>query len=179
MQFKVKRSAKDSNETLVNLPTFFSDPRIGQEISATAKTQDAEHVLTVTLVGDGMSYLVGQTVVRILPKTRKGKGGSLRVWQNGKGNTTWIQPVRPVEPKVSAAQLGGGPLKSPMSGKILKVLVKRGDLVKEGQLLCVIEAMKMENQIKSECDGSVENVKVQEGASVTSGEVLLSLLAKS
>ncbi len=57
-------------------------------------------------------------------------------------------------------------LTSPMPGKVVKVLVKAGDEVKEGQGLVVIEAMKMENEMKSPKDGKVVEVHVTEGQAV-------------
>jgi acetyl/propionyl-CoA carboxylase alpha subunit len=64
-------------------------------------------------------------------------------------------------------------IKSPMTGKIVGVLVKPGNEVKRGQLLVVLEAMKMENQIKSHANGRIREIKVCEGQSVNTGEILI------
>ena len=64
-------------------------------------------------------------------------------------------------------------VKSQMPGKIVRVLVKAGDEVKKGQSLLVMEAMKMENEIKSLQDGVVKEVKVIEGQAVETGAELL------
>ena len=66
-------------------------------------------------------------------------------------------------------------VESPMPGNAWKVLVKEGDQVKEGQVLIILEAMKMENDIMSPIDGVVASVNVVEGASVNGGDVLVSL----
>lgn len=64
-------------------------------------------------------------------------------------------------------------VKSPMTGKIVGVFVKIGNEVKRGQLLVVLEAMKMENQIKSHANGRIREIKVCEGQSVNMGEILI------
>jgi len=66
-------------------------------------------------------------------------------------------------------------LVSPMPGKVLKVLVARGDAVETGQVLMIIEAMKMEHAICAQCDGVVEDVYFAEGETVDSQVQLLSL----
>jgi biotin carboxyl carrier protein len=65
-----------------------------------------------------------------------------------------------------------GAVVAPMTGKVVVVKVKKGELVKEKQVLCVIEAMKMENEIASPNAGRVEEVNVSEGSAVSEGEVL-------
>jgi biotin carboxyl carrier protein len=62
-----------------------------------------------------------------------------------------------------------------MPGTILSVQVKVGDAVKEGDVLCVLEAMKMENEIMAPSDGNVVAVNVSANQSVESGQVLIVL----
>lgn len=62
-----------------------------------------------------------------------------------------------------------------MPGTILDVKVKAGDAVKAGQVLCVLEAMKMENEIPAPRDGKVAGVAVAKGASVNAGDILVTL----
>jgi biotin carboxyl carrier protein len=62
---------------------------------------------------------------------------------------------------------------APMPGKVVKVLVKAGDEVKARQGLVVVEAMKMENELRSPKDGRVSDVLVAEGASVEAGRLLV------
>jgi biotin carboxyl carrier protein len=61
---------------------------------------------------------------------------------------------------------------APMPGKVIRVLVKLGDHVETGQGLLVVEAMKMQNEIRSPKSGTVERVLAQEGQPVNAGEVL-------
>ena len=62
-----------------------------------------------------------------------------------------------------------------MPGTILDVRVKTGDAVKKGDVLCILEAMKMENEIMAPSDGTVAQVVTQKGASVNAGDLLLVL----
>ena len=97
-------------------------------------------------------------------------------------------PVQTNQPAAPAAQapaqnqqagnsqaVGSVQVNSPMPGTILDVKVAVGQEVKQGDLLCVLEAMKMENDIVSPEDGLVTSVNVSKGASVNSGELLVSL----
>ena len=59
-----------------------------------------------------------------------------------------------------------------MSGKVVRLLVKAGDRVEAGQGLFVVEAMKMQNEIRSPKSGTVERVLAKEGQAVNAGEVL-------
>jgi biotin carboxyl carrier protein len=69
-------------------------------------------------------------------------------------------------------QVAEGSVTAPMTGKIISVKVKEGDQVKSGQVLCIIEAMKMENEINAPKAGVVQEVNVSAGSSVSEGEVL-------
>jgi acetyl-CoA/propionyl-CoA carboxylase biotin carboxyl carrier protein len=60
-----------------------------------------------------------------------------------------------------------------MQGTIVKVLVQAGDEVDAGQAVCVLEAMKMENNITAEAAGTVKEVKVQPGDAVGAGDVVV------
>ncbi len=80
-------------------------------------------------------------------------------------------------PKTTAAPKAAGAVvvKAPMPGNIMKVNCKVGDSVKKGALLCVLEAMKMENEILSPADGTVASVEVAQGATVATDAVLVTL----
>ncbi len=77
--------------------------------------------------------------------------------------------------KTAGAAQGTGPqrITAPMPGKIVRVLVKPGDEVKARQGLVVVEAMKMENELRAARDGRVRDVAVTEGPSVDAGALLL------
>ena len=80
----------------------------------------------------------------------------------------------PAAAPVAAAVTGAGEtVSAPMPGTILKVNVTQGQAVKEGDVLCVLEAMKMENDIIAPKSGTVTQVVTTKGASVSSGDPLV------
>ena len=80
-------------------------------------------------------------------------------------------PAAPAAP-VAAVPAGGEKVLSPMPGNILAVNVKDGQAVKKGEVLMILEAMKMENEIMAPCDGKVASVSVQKGNAVDTGALL-------
>ena len=78
----------------------------------------------------------------------------------------------PAAPAPAAAPAGGEQVTSPMPGTILSINVAAGDTVKRGQVLMVLEAMKMENEIMCPCDGKIASVNTSKGAAVESGTLL-------
>ena len=80
-------------------------------------------------------------------------------------------PATPAAP----AAAGAADVTCPMPGTIIDIKVKVGDAVKEGDVLVIFEAMKMENEIMAAADGTVAAVYVNKGDSVESGQVLLAM----
>ena len=76
---------------------------------------------------------------------------------------------------VAAAPAGGESVVAPMPGNILAVNVAAGQAVKKGDVLMILEAMKMENEIMSPCDGTVGVVNVTKGATVETGTLLCTI----
>ena len=85
---------------------------------------------------------------------------------------TGAAPSAPAAPAPAAAPTGGEQVTSPMPGTILAVNVAVGDTVKRGQVLMILEAMKMENEIMCPCDGKIASVNTSKGSSVESGTLL-------
>lgn len=80
------------------------------------------------------------------------------------------------EVAASGASNGAGTeVKSPLPGAILKVIAREGDIVEEGDVLFLMEAMKMETEIKAPCAGKVGSIRVDVGATVTAGQLLVTL----
>ena len=80
-----------------------------------------------------------------------------------------IVPTAPAAAPVAA----GEAVTAPMPGTILKVNVQNGQAVKEGDVLCILEAMKMENEIFAPKSGSVAQVVTSKGSNVNTGDVLV------
>ena len=84
---------------------------------------------------------------------------------------------KPATPKAAPAPASAGctTVSAPMPGTILKVAVKAGDSVKAGSLVCILEAMKMENEIFAGVDGVVRSVNVNQGDSVVAGDSIVTI----
>jgi len=82
-------------------------------------------------------------------------------------------PVSVLVQKPSRKVVEEGVVVAPMAGKIVSVRVKRGESVKAGDMVCTLEAMKMENEIVAPKGGLVEEVRVSEGVAVNEGDVLV------
>ena len=78
-------------------------------------------------------------------------------------------------PKAAAGAAGAVTVKAPMPGNILDVKVAAGASVKAGDVLVILEAMKMENEIVAPQDGTVASINVNKGDTVNSGDVLVSM----
>lgn len=112
------------------------------------------------------------------------KGGNYKVTVNGKTYDVEVPQKKASAPKVAlpaanpSAQTGGpANVNSELPGTVTKINVANGQHVKRGDVLLVIEAMKMANDIVSEVDGTVQNVPVQVGQSVNQGDLLVEMVA--
>ena len=81
----------------------------------------------------------------------------------------------PPAPAPAPAAAGGNTVVSPMPGKVLDIKVKEGDPVESGQVLLILEAMKMENEIMADRSGTVDKIIAAVGAAVNSGDALITL----
>ena len=101
------------------------------------------------------------------------------------GQAPAAQPAQPVQapaaaapapaPAAPAGPAEGTKIEAPMPGNILRVNVKQGDAVKKGDVLMILEAMKMENEIMAPCDGTVNSLSASAGSTVEAGSVLCTI----
>ena len=121
-----------------------------------------------SLLIDGNSFDV--TVHRLL--------NHYQVTVNGVSFEVALRDPRQLRHQTGADEDSAGPasVTSPMPGKLVKLLVAEGDSVKEGQGVAVVEAMKMQNELKASKSGTVEKLCVVEGQAVNAGECLLTIL---
>lgn len=108
-----------------------------------------------------MEEVTGETAVT---KTETSKPTTVK-------SETQAAPVAPQAPAMSVS--GGENVNAPMPGTIVKITVKPGERVKKNQVLVVLEAMKMENEIVSPIDGTIVAVNVTKGQVVNPGESLV------
>ena len=81
-------------------------------------------------------------------------------------------PTAAPAPAAAPTAAGGEQIKSPLTGTILDVKIANGQAVKKGDVIMVLEAMKMENEIFAPCDGTVASVNVAKGTAVDNGTLL-------
>ncbi|MGH9079184.1 MAG: biotin carboxylase N-terminal domain-containing protein [Acidimicrobiales bacterium] len=158
-------------------------------VAAEHSTNWVEHTLDLTglaLPGPkGPAPTAGKegvpaTVLRSITAEVAGRRYEVKLWVPDLGDTMVVaggsaetaRVTGPKRPKAAASGSGSGTVTVPMQGTIVKVLVAEGDVVEVGQTICVLEAMKMENNVNAEKAGTVKDVKVQAGASVGPGDVI-------
>ena len=105
---------------------------------------------------------------------RVSQGARSEIWINGRLLSMEVFDPRDLRPGQGvAANHGRQEIAASMPGKVIRVLVGPGDTVEEGQGLVVVEAMKMQNEMKSPKSGRVAEVRVRPDATVGAGEVLV------
>jgi biotin carboxyl carrier protein len=143
-----------------------------------------EQSVDVHEVGGTWSLLLGTKSYEVA--FVEGQDGAMMVHVDGRPVSVSVAPLRPAwnargrGPSTAlgasaATQGAAGPqrIAAPMPGKIVKVLVKPGDSVDAGQGVVIVEAMKMENELRSQKAGTVSEVLVKEGAPVDAGAILV------
>lgn len=140
-------------------PEAFEPVPTGEGVATPAAPGEPE---TYTVTVEGQSYVVevaeGGDITNIQPAHAGG------------------QPQGPAGASQAAAPVGGGePVSAPLAGNIFKVHVSPGEQVNEGDVLIILEAMKMETEVKADRSGTVGSVTVKVGDSVAVGDELLTL----
>jgi len=121
---------------------------------------------------------VGTNVYRIVVQRRQGRG-RYTLWIDGyrfeaEAMDERTRAIRDLS-AASAAPAGPAPVRAPMPGLIVRVNVKAGDTVQAGEGLVVMEAMKMENELRATAAGTVRSVEVTAGTAVEKGALLVAL----
>ena len=98
----------------------------------------------------------------------------LRIFVRGESHEVSLRDPRSLRNRVRVGNVDEGPLKitATMPGKVVRVLAAKGERMAVGQPIAVIEAMKMQNEIRSPKEGVLKELRVRVGANVNSGEVL-------
>jgi acetyl/propionyl-CoA carboxylase alpha subunit len=152
-----------------------------RKVSTDARSPSTE----VTI--DGTTYEVDWARVRegVISLLLDGRSHTVQVARSEGGMTVDLEGQhfviltgsRDDDSAVAAGAGGGsgGTIKAPMPGNVVKVMVEEGDEVKSGQSIVVVEAMKMENEVRSGVDGTVKKVNVAAGDSVGTSEVMVEI----
>jgi biotin carboxyl carrier protein len=130
---------------------------------------------TVEIAPGVFSILLGGDVFDVRVEAAAGK---LRVHIGGREYVAEAHDSRRWRRAGGAAieSRGRQPVVAPMPGKVVRVLVAAGEAIEAGQGIAVVEAMKMQNEVRSPKTGSVERVFVAEGQTVNAGEVLATIV---
>jgi biotin carboxyl carrier protein len=129
----------------------------------------------VVALGEQLSVRVDGKMVDLTTE-----GSAPRIGIIGRGYRTYVEVESERQRAANAVKGKGGRasenlVRAPMPGRIVKVLVAKGDAVKAGQALLVMEAMKMENELKAKADATIAEVHVIAGAAVEGGAKLITL----
>ena len=156
-----------------------------QEATTDGKTKlravvdGVERLLDARRLGAGAWSLIADGEVRLVDVDGAGAKLSVAVSHgDGEPRQAAVEVVRAgADAPAAGERAGSGPaiVRAPIPGKLVKLLVKAGDRVKAGQTLAVLEAMKMENELRAPRDAAVSAVHASEGATVETGQELLSL----
>jgi oxaloacetate decarboxylase alpha subunit len=149
LKFLANRGNPDAFE-----PAPGNEPEpVAAPAAAAAASDNAVYTVTV----EGQSYVV-----------QVAEGGDIGA----------IQPVAAASPSpapVAVASGAGQPLHAPLAGNIVRVMVNEGDTVAAGDLVLILEAMKMETEVRAQTGGAVHGIAVREGDAVAVGDTLMSI----
>jgi biotin carboxyl carrier protein len=126
------------------------------------------------VVVEGEFSLAGVSVLLNGRSYRVSKGAGTEIWVNGSRLSMEVFDPRNLRPGQGvSANHGRQEIAASMPGKVIRVLVAAGETVEEGQGLVVVEAMKMQNEMKSPKSGRVAEVRARPDATVAAGEILI------
>lgn len=134
----------------------------GREVALESVTAEPE---VLWLLLGGRSYEV---------RRQPGSNGAMRLTLRGRAYSAEVRDPRAFRGRRTTAGKGSGPLRlvAPMPGKVVRILKAEGDAVEEGEGVVVVEAMKMQNEIRSPRKGVVQKILAAPGTAVNAGEGL-------
>ena len=190
-----------TTETVVDIND--KDPNKGLEVAkkrledANLPVNDENLFISAACKEKGILFLQGKGTIGVrknepkkeAPSTSTGSTNEYTVTVNGKkyaialdngkatvnGKEYDFNVKEGIDTKASASDGEGTPVKAALPGNVLKVLVTEGDSIEEGDVLAVVEAMKMETEIKSPVSGTVKSVDIEVGNKVQTGQVLVTI----
>jgi pyruvate carboxylase subunit B len=190
---EVKAKIIGDEEVITCRPADLLKPQLSQlreEAEKLGIIKKEEDLLTYALYpAIAVKFLRGEMREEPLPERReveakeeKGIPTEYVVEVDGEEFSVRVKPVGGFIEITQAAEQSRGPpkeveggIKAPMQGMIVKINVKKGDEVKKGDVVAVLEAMKMQNDVLASHDGRVEEIFVEEGANVSAGDVIMAV----
>lgn len=162
MTYDVTVDGKSHRVELARGPRGYICRLDGREVALESVTAESE---VLWLLLDGNSYEV---------RRHPGTNDATRLALRGRSYAVEVSDPRAFRSRRVAAAKGAGPLRlvAPMPGKVVRILKAEGEAVEPGEGVVVVEAMKMQNEIRSARKGVVRKVLVAAGAAVNSGELL-------
>jgi biotin carboxyl carrier protein len=137
------------------------------------KVDEREYLIDVTNPAPGLYSLVvrGQVFSAVVSQRRGKREVQIGNWMA----SVEVTPAQGQRPSAKSAAAAGGrqEITAPMPGRVVQVLVQPGQTVQDGESLVIIEAMKMETEVRAVAGGQVKDIQVQAGMAVESGELLL------
>ncbi|MCC6451877.1 MAG: biotin/lipoyl-binding protein [Acidobacteria bacterium] len=161
--------------------------KIGEETSAVTVREQSDRLFAEI---DGREYeleIVQPEIGQISLRFENGRKVEARVSLDAEGRSVvWINgrsiKVELIDPKklrgssTSGAETAGvADIKTAMPGKVVRLIAAVGDTVEKGDGVIVVEAMKMQNEIKAPKNGTITSIRVSEGDTVNAGQILLSI----
>lgn len=147
--------------------------------SVTFEGTEAQHAELTEVEGSPVRMVkLGNNVYRVVVQKREGKG-RYALWVDGyrfevEALDERTRAIRDIS-AANAAPSGPAPILAPMPGLIIRINVNPGDSIEAGQGVVVMEAMKMENELRATTSGTVKSVKVTPGTAVERGALLVEL----
>jgi biotin carboxyl carrier protein len=183
MKFRIQQKGDDTNWHFEISDQLLAQGFCAGKTYPALKLDDSLKVigeLSVRFHADGKSICINNTVIQFSGSGVQLKGAEARIKMGAPATfrRVTVEQIKPVAIKKTQSIVGGGDQKSPLTGKVLSILVTDGQMVAEGDVLLTIEAMKMENRIQAECAGIISNIKVNSGMSVSVGDMLCTLTPK-
>lgn len=153
----------------------------GKVHNAVLQDNKMESEKGLLIIIDGQNYRIELPRIvlkQVFPVTVEGTTFKAEVRAPRKHTVTVFEPSRSTtaaKPPAARKSVRGS-VAAPMTGKIISIKVRKGDKVTQGETLCVIEAMKMENEIAAVNTGTVTEIHASEGSSVREGDPLFTVV---
>lgn len=168
-----EKGFKLASESIDDVLTYALFPQIGLKFLENRGNPDAFEPVPTEEEGTKAVSNNKNTGPEVYTITVNGQNYVVQVTEGG--DISNVQPAAPVAAAPAPAASGGEPVAAPLAGNIFKVLVSPGQAVQEGDVIIILEAMKMETEVRAPRAGTVGAVNVREGDAVTVGDALITL----